>query len=158
MITPRLADLLIAQIRSELSAHMSYHAVSMYFRRQSLQRWSKLYHDQAVEEAGHAHKIMDFLIDQEVAFDLPALPGTSATFATPLDATKATLANEKRVTAEFQAMATAAVEESDHTALQFLQWFIEEQVEEERTAQGLVDLVASGINLFQAEPLLDSFE
>ena len=71
---------------------------------------------------------------------------------------KATLASEKRVTAEFQAMATAAVEESDHTALQFLQWFIEEQVEEERTAQGLVDLVASGINLFQAEPLLDSFE
>ena len=53
-------------------------------------------------------------------------------------------------------MAKAALEEGDHTSFQFLQWFLEEQIEEERTAQALVDLVASGINLFQAEPLLDA--
>ena len=41
---------------------------------------------------------------------------------------------------------------------QFLQWFIEEQVEEETKVQALVDLIDSGINLFQAEALLDRYE
>lgn len=158
MITKRLAEMLEAQIESELSAHQTYQGISIYFQRQSLARWGKLFHDQAIEEATHARKIIDFLIDQDVEFDLPALPRSTTTFASALDAVKATLANERRVTAQFHAMAMAAIEESDHTAFQFLQWFIDEQVEEERTAQGLVDLVASGINLFQAQPLLDSLE
>jgi ferritin len=158
MITKRLADMLTAQIASELSAHMIYQAVSIYFRRQSLQRWGKLYFDQGVEEATHANKIMDFLIDQDVSFELPKLPGAKTEFKTPLDAVRTTLSNEQKVSGQFQAMAKAALEEGDHTAYQFLQWFIEEQVEEERTAQALVDLVASGINLFQAEPLLEPYE
>ena len=45
-------------------------------------------------------------------------------------------------------------EAGDHRAHQFLQWFIDEQVEEERTMRALLDLLASGINLFQAQELL----
>ena len=156
MISKRLAEMLTAQIASELSAHMIYQAVSIYFRRQSLTRWGKLYFDQGVEEATHANKVIEFLIDQDVDFELPKLPGAKTEFKSPLDAVRTTLANEQKVTAQFQAMAKAALEEGDHTSFQFLQWFLEEQIEEERTAQALVDLVASGINLFQAEPLLDS--
>jgi bacterioferritin B len=158
MISKRLEQLLVAQIGSELNAHQNYQAIAIYFQRQSLSRWGKLFHDQAVEEATHARKIIDFLIDQGVDFDLPALNASKTSFKSAADAAKATLDNEVRVTAQFQAMAKAAIEEGDHTAFQFLQWFVEEQVEEERKAQGLVDLVASGINLFQAEALLDSFE
>jgi bacterioferritin B len=154
MISKRLADLLTVQIASELSAHMIYQAVSIYFRRQSLQGWGKLYFDQSVEEATHANKIIDFLIDQDVAFELPKLPGAKTEFKSALDAVRTTLSNEQKVTGQFQAMAKAALDEGDHTSYQFLQWFLDEQVEEERTAQALVDLVASGINLFQAEPLL----
>jgi ferritin len=69
-----------------------------------------------------------------------------------------TLDSERKVTAQFEALAKAAVEEQDATSFQFVQWFIEEQVEEERKAQALVDLVGSGINLFQAEALLDRYE
>jgi bacterioferritin B len=158
MISKRLAELLVAQIESELTAHQNYQGISIYFRRQSLNRWGSLYHDQSVEEASHARKIIDFLIDQDVEFDLPPLPRAKTSFKSGLDAVKATLESERRVSAQFQLMAKAAVEEGDHTSLQFLQWFIEEQVEEERTAQALVDLVASGINLFQAEPLLAAIE
>ena len=60
-----------------------------------------------------------------------------------------------RVTAQFDALAAAATKAGDHRSLQFLQWFIDEQVEEERTMRGLLDLVASGVNLFQAESLLE---
>lgn len=158
MITERLAAMLVAQIESELTAHQSYQAISIHFQRESLNRWGKLFHDQAVEEATHARKIIDFLIDAGVAFDLPGLPGAGTRFPSALDAVRTTLDNERRVTGQFQAMAKAALEEGDLTVFQFVQWFIDEQVEEERKAQGLVDLVSSGINLFQAEPLLDGFE
>ncbi len=158
MISQRLSKMLIEQIGSELRAHQFYLAVSIWFDRQSLTRWAKLWHDQSVEEAGHANKIMDFLTDNEVDFDLPALKASPARFASAAAAIEQALANEQSVTQQFNDMAAAATEEGDHRSFQFLQWFIEEQVEEERKAQGLLDLVNSGINLFQAEDLLDKFE
>ena len=54
-------------------------------------------------------------------------------------------------------MAAVAVADGDHRGHQFLQWFIEEQVEEEAKLQRIVDLIESGINLFQAEALLGQF-
>ncbi len=158
MISQRLQKMLIEQVGSELSAHSLYMGMSIYFERQSLSRWAKLFRSQSMEEAGHAEKIMQFLVDNDIVFDMPALKSAKTRYNSALDAAKATLASEQRVTGQFQAMATAALEEADHTSFEFLQWFIEEQVEEERKAQGLIDLIDSGINLFQAEPLLDSFE
>jgi bacterioferritin B len=154
MISDRLSALLIEQIASELTAHQSYMGISIYFEGQSLRRWGALFRAQALEEAGHAEKIMAFLIDNEVSFDLPPLRGASTHFPGALEALEAALASEVRVTGQFNTMAAAAREEDDHRAYQFLQWFIDEQVEEERTVRGLIDLVKSGINLFQAEAVL----
>jgi len=75
-----LRKLLIAQIGSELSAHQLYLAIAIYFERQSLDRWGKVFRHQSVEEAQHAQKIIDFLIDNDVEFDLPALKATSTRF------------------------------------------------------------------------------
>jgi len=158
MISQRLQKMLIEQVGAELSAHQLYMGMSIYFERESLSRWAKLFRSQAVEEAGHAEKIMRFLVDQDVAFDMPALKAATTRYSSAIEIAKATLASEQRVTGQFNAMAKAALEEADHTSFEFVQWFIEEQVEEERKAQGLIDLIDSGINLFQAEPLLDSFE
>ena len=55
-------------------------------------------------------------------------------------------------------MAVAATEEHDFRSFQFLQWFIEEQVEEESKMHKLISLIESGINLFQAEALLEESE
>ena len=156
MISDRLSALLIEQIGSELSAHQAYVGISIYFERESLRRWAGVFRAQALEEAGHAEKIMAFLIDNEVAFDLPPLRGATTHYKSAKAAVGAALASEVRVTGQFDAMAAAARAEDDHRAFQFLQWFIDEQVEEERTARSLLDLVNSGINLFQAEPLLDA--
>jgi ferritin len=158
MISPKVSRLLIEQVGSELRAHQFYLAVSIWFDRQSLKRWAKLWHDQSVEEAGHASKIMDFLVDNQVDFDLPALKASSTRFASAAAAVEQAIESERTVTKQFNKMAEAATEETDHRSFQFVQWFIEEQVEEERKAQGLLDLVNSGINLYQAEPLLDKFE
>jgi ferritin len=158
MISDRLSRMLIEQIGHELRAHQQYMAISTHFERQSLSGWAKLFRDQAVEEAGHASKIMEFLTDNEVTFDLPALKSASTRFDSAAAAVQTALDSERAVSRNFSDMNAAALAESDATAHQFLQWFIEEQVEEERKAQGLLDLVNSGINLFQAEALLDKFE
>jgi hypothetical protein len=73
MIDGDLRKMLIAQIGSEFSAHSLYMGISVYFDRQSLRRWGKFFRDQAIEEAQHGTKIMDFLIDNEIDFDLPAV-------------------------------------------------------------------------------------
>jgi len=155
MISDRLSAMLIEQIASEITAHQTYLGISVHFERLSLKRWAALFRAQAIEEAGHAEKIMAFLIDNEVSFDLPALHGATTHYTDAPEALGAALASELRVSGQFDAMAAAARAEDDHRSFQFLQWFIDEQVEEERTIRSLLDLVNSGINLFQAEPLLD---
>jgi ferritin len=158
MLSEELRKLLIAQISSELTAHQLYLGIALYFQRQSLDGWGKLFRDQSIEEARHATKIMDFLTDNEVAFDLPALKATSTRFGSALAAAKRALESEQAVAAQFDKMAAVAAANNDHRGHQFLQWFIEEQVEEEAKIQHIVDLIASGINLFQAEALLSQFE
>lgn len=157
MISGPVADLLVRQIQSELTAHANYMAISVYFRRESLDEWGKLFHEQALEEAQHAGKIMGFLLDNEVPFDLPGIPGIRTDFPTALDAVRAAAASEAKVSGEFRTLARVAMENQDFTSFQFLQWFIEEQVEEEAKMAKLIDLVESGVNLFQAQPLLAEF-
>jgi bacterioferritin B len=151
MISEPVSKLLVAQVAHELGAHQTYMGISLHFERQSLKGWARLFHGQSVEEAGHAAKIIEFLLDNEITFNLPQVGGAPTVYASAREAVATALASEVRVTGQFNALATAARDDGDHRSLQFLQWFIEEQVEEERTMQALLDLIDSGINLFQAE-------
>ena len=158
MLSPDLRKLLIAQVGNELGAHQLYLAIAIYFERKSLDRWGKLFRDQSVEEAQHAQKIIDFLVDNDVEFDLPALKATSTRFESPAAAARRAIESERTVAGQFDRAASVAVAAGDHRGFQFLGWFIEEQVEEEAKLQRIVDLIESGINLFQAEGQLDAFE
>ena len=75
-----------------------------------------------------------------------------------LAAAKTSLDWERTMSERFDAAAKTALAENDATSHQFLQWFIEEQVEEEAKMQHVIDLLSSGINLFLAEPLLDAID
>jgi len=156
MISQPVAKLLVAQVAHELGAHQTYMGISLYFDRLSLKGWAKFFRDQAVEEAAHGAKIMEFLIDNDVAFALPAIKGAPTTYPSARDAVETARASEAAVTKQFNTLADAARDEADHRGHQFLQWFIDEQVEEERTMRALIDLIDSGINLFQAESHLES--
>jgi len=158
MLSADLSKLLISQVGNELAAHQLYLAIAVYFERQSLERWGRLFRAQSVEEAQHAQKIIDFLVDNDVEFDLPALKATSTRFESSVAAARRALESERAVTGQFDHAASVAATSGDHRGFQFVQWFIEEQVEEEAKLQRIVDLIESGINLFQAEALLEAFE
>lgn len=155
MISEPAKKLLVAQVANELSAHQAYMGISLYFTRQSLNGWATFFHDQAVEEAGHGWKIINFLVGNEVEFGLPQVGGAPTSYKTAREAVEVAQASERRVTQQFEALANAAREARDNRTLQFLQWFIDEQLEEERTVAALIDLIDSGINLFQAEAHLE---
>jgi ferritin len=158
MISDKLREFLTDQIGHELTAHQDYLGIAVYFQRQSLLQWSRFYRDQAIEEAQHATRIMDFLVDNEVEFDLPPLSGATSQYESALAAARAALESERGVTERFRAASALALEEGDHTSHQFLGWFVAEQVEEEAKMLQVIDLISSGINLFQAEPLLDALD
>jgi ferritin len=155
MIAEAPRTLLVAQVASELSAHQTYMGISLHFARQSLGGWAKFFHDQATEEAEHASKIIGFLLDNDVEFALPPVGGAPTSYGSAREAVEVAQASEARVTAQFEALANAALDANDHRTLQFLQWFIGEQVEEERTMAALLDLIDSGINLFDAQRHLE---
>jgi ferritin len=155
MISEPIQKLLLAQVANELTAHQTYMGISLYFTRESLNGWAKFFHDQAVEEAGHGWKIINFLVDNEVPFELPRIGGAPTTYKSARDAVEVAQASERRVTQQFEKLANAAREANDNRSLQFLHWFIEEQVEEERTVAALIALLDSGLNVFQAEAHLE---
>ena len=109
MLSADLRKLLIAQIGNELAAHQLYLAIATYFERQSLDGWGKLFRGQSIEEAQHAQKIIDFLIDNDIDFDLPALKATSTRFDSPAAAARKALESERTVAAQFDKAASVAV-------------------------------------------------
>jgi ferritin len=158
MISKKLTEFFVEQVGYELTAHQDYMGITLYFQRQSLLGWARFFRHQAIEEAEHATRIMDFLTDNEVEFDVPPLPGATSHFESAMNAAESALEWERSVTERFRAAAKSAIDEGDQTSHQFLQWFIGEQVEEEAKMLHVIDLVRSGINLFQAEPLLDRLD
>jgi len=158
MISDKLRDFFVEQVGQELTAHQDYMGIALYFQQQSLLRWGRFFRDQAIEEAQHATRITDFLVDNEIEFDVPPLSGATAHFDSALAAAQAALDWERAVTERFRTASRIALEEGDATSHQFLQWFVAEQVEEEAKMLHVVDLISSGINLFQAEPVLDTLD
>jgi len=155
LISGKLAQKLKEQVGHELGAHQQYLAIGTFFAQQNLDKWAALFYQQAAEEKEHALKIVRFLVDVGEEVHFPAIPASSTAFKGAADAVSKALEWERNVTAQFQSMARIALAEEDYVGFQFLQWFLEEQVEEVSSMEKYLALVQSGINLFQAEALLE---
>lgn len=158
MVSKRLVTLLEAQVGNELQASNLYLAIAVWFAQQSLDKWAGFFYRQAEEEREHAMKIVRFLVDVGSPFNIPAVGASKANYKDAKAAVSAAMKNEQAVTSQFQAMAEACMKEKDFTTFQFIQWFIEEQVEEEATIQKLLDVLADVPNAREAELHLPSEE
>jgi ferritin len=158
MITKKLKKMLNEQVGHELSAHHAYLGMAAYFGLRNHDKWASIFHEQSIEERGHALKIIQFLVDVDAQDEIPALTAATVKYSSALDVVKAALKQEQQVSAQFNAMAKAAIEESDFTSFQFLQWFIEEQVEEEAKMEKFVALLSSEKDEFRAEMIVAELE
>jgi len=155
MICDKVAKLLQEQIGHEFGASQQYLATAAYFGEQGLDGWADEFYRQSEEEREHGMKIIKFLVDVGAEFTIPAIAAARPSgIESPLDACQKALKGERAVTDQFSTMAREAIAEGDHVSGQFLDWFLNEQVEEESTMDRYVKLLETGINPFQAEPLL----
>jgi ferritin len=132
-------DALNNQIKEELFSAYIYLAVSAYCERTGLPGFAHWMRVQAKEELGHALKIFDFVNDRggRVVLQTINQPGTD--FGTPLQIAEKALEHERRVTSLIEQVYNLAVKENDYATQALMQWFITEQVEEEKNATLLVD-------------------
>jgi ferritin len=129
-ISPELAKAFNEQIGHEFGASLQYLAIAAHFSGRSLMLLSKLFEAQAAEETTHAMKFVKYVQDTGGGLHIPAIPAPKANFATAEEAVTAALNWEKDVTRQITALMAQANKENDYLAQSFLQWFIDEQLEE----------------------------
>lgn len=146
-----------AQINAEMYSSYLYLGMEAYFQSNSLSGFAGWMRGQVQEELFHAMKIYDFVFERGGKVTLQAIKKPGSSWKSPLDAFKHVLEHEQLVTSLINDLADLAIAEKDHATLNFLQWFIAEQVEEEATAGEIVDKLklikndSSGLFMLDAE-------
>jgi ferritin len=126
------------QANAELYSAYLYLSMSGYFDSINLSGFAHWMRMQAQEEAGHATKIYDYVSERRGRMALQAIDEPPASWDSPLAVFEATLEHEQKVTAAIDSLVAAAREEGDNATEVFLQWYVNEQVEEEASADEIV--------------------
>lgn len=135
----QVRDALNAQVRRELQAAYLYLSLSNWFEEETLPGFAGWMRAQSEEERGHAFRIIEHLHDRGARVELGALEAPTAEFGSVADAIRAALDHEQQVTGHIHELYELARDVGDHPAISMLEWFVDEQVEEEDTFQTLVD-------------------
>jgi bacterioferritin B len=130
LISRELANAFNQQIGNEFGASMQYVSIAAHFQQRQLTLLSKLFMQQAEEERAHAMKFVQYVLDTKGELQIPSIAAPKPTFSSAEDAVAAALAWEEDVTKQIGTLMDIAVRESDYLAQSFLQWFIDEQLEE----------------------------
>lgn len=135
----KLRVLFETQITKEMESAYLYLGMSKYFSEKGLKGFATWFKKQAEEEMEHAHKFIDYLLDQDIEFDFADVKYIKVDYTDLIGPFKKQLEHEKLVTSLIFDLYNKAVEVNDLFAQQFLVWFVNEQREEEETAKELLD-------------------
>jgi ferritin len=147
VIEKKLLDLFQEQIRNELESAYKYLGMAAYFESTAYKGFAKWMRKQALEEIEHGMKLFDYVNDRGNHVELFPLPSEATHYPSPLEVFRETLKHEQRVTHLIHEMYRVAIEIQDFAAQILLQWYITEQVEEEKQVQDILDqMEAAGDN------------
>lgn len=141
MLSQTLQDAINEQINYELYSAYIYLAMAAYcdsITRPGFAHWMRV---QAQEEVEHAMKFYTYVYDRGGNVALQAIGQPPADFRSELDVFEKTLAHERKVTARINDLYALAARENDYASQSFLQWFLDEQVQEERDASQIVEML-----------------
>ncbi|MDI3530628.1 MAG: ferritin [Candidatus Atribacteria bacterium] len=141
MLSKKLEEALNEQIKNELYSAYLYLAMAAQCEAQNLNGFAHWLKVQAKEEIGHGMKLYDFVNDRGGRVILKAIEQPPVEFGTPLDMFKKVLEHEQKVTSMINQLYELAKQENDYPAQVMLQWFIDEQVEEEKNASYILALL-----------------
>lgn len=133
MISTTLLKALNDQINFEFASAYAYLAMSAYFEDENLPGFAQWMRAQAKEEVEHAMRLYDFVNDRGGGVKLPAIAEPKSSYDSPIEVVAGALEHEKKVTKSIHDLYALAVKENDYATQTHLHWFIDEQVEEEKT-------------------------
>lgn len=146
MISKKIKEALNEQINAELYSAYLYLSMVAYFESVNLPGFAKWMRAQTQEEVMHAMKIYDYINERGGRVVLKAIAEPATKWKSPLAAFEAAYKHEQKVTGLINGLVDLAIKEKDHATNAFLQWFVTEQVEEEQSADEIVQklkLIAS---------------
>ena len=138
-LAPELHALLNKQINLEMAASYSYLAMSAWFEESPYGGFAQWMLAQSQEETAHAMKFYQFVIDRNATVELEAIEKPRASYDSALDVFETSLKQEQAVTAAIHELYELAEKHRDHETKNLLNWFLDEQIEEEKAAQDMID-------------------
>ncbi len=138
MISKKMEDALNEQVNAELYSSYLYLSMESYFKSQNVNGFANWMRIQTQEEVMHATKIYDFINERGGRVILKTIEGPPTEWDSTLAVFKAVYEHEQKVTGLINDLVDLAIKEKDHATNSFLQWFVNEQVEEESTADEIV--------------------
>ena len=138
MISEKIQQAFNDQINAETHSAYLYWSMVAYFESINLTGFASWMRCQAQEEMVHATKFFDFINERGGRVRLTAIEAPATEWDSPLAAFEAAYTHEQYITGRINDLVKLAREENDHAAEIFLQWFVTEQVEEEASADEVV--------------------
>ena len=138
MIGKPMQDAMNEQINKELFSSYLYLSMAAYFEDKNLSGFANWMRVQADEEREHAMKFYDFILERGGRVSLKAIDAPKTDWTSSLEVAEEVAAHEAKVTASIYALYELALKEKDYPTQVMLQWFISEQVEEEKNAAEIV--------------------
>lgn len=138
MISKNMEKALNDQVNAELYSAYLYLSMESFFKSQNLNGFANWMRVQTQEEVSHAMKIYDFINERGGRVILKAIEGPQTKWDSPFAVFEAVYAHEQKVTGLINKLVDLAIKENDHATNNFLQWFVNEQVEEESSADEIV--------------------
>lgn len=141
MLDSRMAGALNEQCNAELYSSYLYLSMGAYFESQKLKGFANWMRVQAQEELMHAMKFYDFINERGARALMKAIEGPPTEWESPLAVFEHVYEHEQKVTSLIAQLVALATELSDHPTNDFLRWFVAEQVEEEESANDVLQKV-----------------
>ena len=155
LTSQNVIDAINEQIGYEFSAELQYYAIAAHFASEALPQLSQHFFQQAEEEKAHALRFIKYVVDAGGRVEIPAIEAPKAKFNTARDAVKLSLDQEVHVTKQINGLVNLAKKENDHITINFLQWFLTEQLEEVSSMDNLLKIIErAGTDLLQADEYL----
>jgi ferritin len=138
MLNKKVEKALNEQINAELYSSYLYLSMAAWFESQNLRGFASWMRVQAREENTHAMKFFDFVNERRGTVTLKEIGAPTREWKSPLAAFEAAFEHEQYITGRINDLVNLATAEKDHATAEMLQWFVKEQVEEEASADSIV--------------------
>ncbi|MDX1684547.1 MAG: ferritin [Saprospiraceae bacterium] len=141
MLSKTITDALNQQIEKEGYASFLYLSMATWCDSNGLQGCTRFFRRQSEEEHVHMTKIIDYILEMDGRAIIPQIKQPPTEYKGVSEVFESTYEHEKKVTSAINSLVDLALEENDHSTHNFLQWYVEEQREEENLIRSILDKI-----------------